>query len=117
MEEKEQTPPVQVPTEANNYKHIDTPSEGGTDDMDDKSGEDHLPKNDADSGDDDSPEAILQEEKIIDPGNEHHHQAGETSEDSTSRNDTDTGGDDKNITESEPGKGKNDETDTSGKAG
>lgn len=94
MEDKKQTPPVQVPTEANDYKHIDTPSEVGTNNIDDKNEEGLLSKDDMDRDDDNSPGAILQKEKIIDPGNEHHHQAGETSEDSTSRHDADMDGDD-----------------------
>ncbi len=53
-------------------------------------------KHDADSGNDGSSNEMLQKEKMIDPGNEHHH-TGDTDDEndtgSSSRHDADSGGD------------------------
>ena len=77
MADKEQTPPMQVPEEANNYKHIDAPSskdaEGGDEQHNDeaKGGQ---PTNKAANSNSDFCSDIMQTENDIDPGNEHRHQ-------------------------------------------
>ena len=74
MENKEQ-PALQVPTEANGYKHIGPPAEEKRDT--ENTGKDESiegrRRHDADSGNDSSLNEILQKEIRIDPGNEHHH--------------------------------------------
>ncbi len=72
MEDKDQTPPVQVPSEANDFKHIDTPETiDDKVDSQDKRPADNPLKNKAGS---DFSSDIMQTEYDIDPGNEHHHQ-------------------------------------------
>ena len=77
MENKEQQPAVQVPIEANCYKHIISPAEDERDPYtgtgNDESVENRRRRHDADSGNDGSTNEILQKEIRIDPGNEHHH--------------------------------------------
>ena len=57
------------------------------------------PKHDADSGNDGTPEAILQKEKLIDPGNEHTHRniandkLPDDEEERRKKHDADAGGD------------------------
>ncbi len=76
MADEEQTPPVQVPDETNNYKHIDTSSKdvGDADPghNDEAQGGQHRDK--AGKSKSDFSFDIMQTENEIDPGNEHHHQ-------------------------------------------
>ncbi|MEO8112725.1 MAG: hypothetical protein ABI594_21930 [Ginsengibacter sp.] len=77
MADEEQTPPVQVPDETNNYTHIDTPSSKGK--GDDNTGHHDetkggQSKDKTGKGESDFSSDIMQTEIDIDPGNEHHHQ-------------------------------------------
>ena len=76
-----------------------------------------------DSGNDASYNEMLQKEKRIDPGNEHHHRSDADDKifdddiDRSPRYDADAGGDGTGTAGPEPGEGKNDEPDTSGEDG
>jgi hypothetical protein len=74
---KEQDRALQTPAEANRDKHInylaEEDTETTTDTGDGESIENRRRRHDADSGNDGSSNEILQKEKQIDPGNEHHH--------------------------------------------
>ncbi len=100
MEDKDPTPPVQVPSEANDYRHID--SAGTSDDntgSTDKGRGDSPLKNEAGGLRNEFSFTILQTEYDIDPGNEHHHQVendankDDTSSDKDSLHATDAEGD------------------------
>ena len=103
MENKEQQPALQLPTEANGYKHIISPAEEEGDTVtgtgNDESTENRRRRHDADSGNDGSTNEILQKEIRIDPGNEHHHRTDADDKifdddiDRSPRYDADAGGD------------------------
>lgn len=80
-----------------------------------KAEESRRQKYDADSGNDDSLNDILQKEMLIDPGNEHHH-SGENVN-LLPQHDADSGNDSTDTTGPEPGKAENDERDVSSENG
>jgi hypothetical protein len=96
MENKQQDHALDIPAEANRDKHMNyLAAERGEQDTgdDEDAGEERKQKRDADSGNDSS-NAMLQHEKLIDPGNEHSHDADkESGETDRSKHDADAGGD------------------------
>ena len=73
-------------------------------------------KNDADNGNENFYNETLENEKLIDPGNEHHH-SDDTNVGSPSQHDADSEGKATSTTEPEPGEGKKDVPDTIGEDG
>ena len=115
MENKEQAPSLQVPAEDNGYKHIISAAgekkDADTDSSDEESVESRRRRHDADSGNDGSSIEMLQMEKRIDPGNEHHHRTDADDKifdddiDRSPRYDADAGGDASGTVGPEPGEG------------
>ncbi len=91
MEDKNKTPPMQVPSEANDFKHIDTPEEKNTSDADvsqkEKSAATKQLKNKAGKNSNDFSADVLQTEYFTDPGNEHHHHVDDDTKRTDSNND------------------------------
>ena len=123
MENKKQDRALQTPGEANRDKHINfLAGENGDPYTGRESVESGRRRHDAGNGSDGSFE-ILQKEKRLDPGNEHHHNADiedrifDDDIDRYLKDDADVGGDGTGTTGPEPGEGKNDEPDTNGEAG
>ena len=73
-------------------------------------------KHDADRKNDGSSSEMLQKEKLIDDGNEHHHSA-DTKDENPSTYNADSASDATGTTGPEQGEGKNDAPDTSGEDG
>ncbi len=125
MENAEQDRALQTPSEANRDKHVNyfAEEEGNANTGDEESIEDRRRRHDADSGNDGSSNEILQNEKRLDPGNEHHHRTDADDKvfdeniDRSPRYDADAGGDGTGSTGPEPGEGQNDAPDTSGEDG
>ncbi len=125
MQNEEQDPALQTPSEANRDKHMNhlAAEDNDTHEENDESIETRRRRHDADSGSDGTSDAILQKENLIDPGNEHHHGSDthdkvfDKDNERSSRHDADAGGDSSGSTGPEPGEGKNDAPDTSGEDG
>ena len=114
MKNKEQDRALQAPAEANRDKHInflaDEDTDTGADTSNDESTESRRRRHDADSGNDGSTNAILQQESRIDPGNEHHHTRTDADDaifdddiDRSPRYDADAGGDSSGTVGNDPG--------------
>ena len=99
MDNKQQDPALQTPSEANMDKHMnylaaednDDDSKGNSESND----EEMRNKRDADSGNDGGTNAMLQQEELIDPGNEHTDRSVGSNEPGgrSPRHDADSGGD------------------------
>ena len=112
MENKKQDRALQAPSEANRDKHMNylaaeeqkenadmTENEGnGEDEKNEKFSEkSSRNKHDSDSGNDGSTNQMLEQENLIDPGNEHNHmknsQTGNNNDYRSTKFDADSGGD------------------------
>ena len=115
MENKDEA--LQVPAEANrnkNVNYLDKEEDTGTGTTNEENVESRRHRHDADGGNADSFNEMLQKEKRIDPGNEHHHSANEDDSKRSSKYDADAGVDGTGTAGPEPGDGENDEPGTTG---
>lgn len=98
MDNKQQDPALQAPSEANRDKHMNylAAEDDDNHNSDDRSSlEKDRMRHDADSGNDGSSNAMLQQEELIDPGNEHTDRSVGSDEPGgrSPRHDADSGGD------------------------
>lgn len=95
MENKEQDRALQTPSEANRDKHMNYAAAEDNDDAtnDNNDVEERRKKHDADSGNDSSTNQMLQQEELIDPGNEHTDRSRGNDANRSPKYDADAGGD------------------------